>query len=180
MACLWTIRSFYTWRIPTYTILLDSSTTINKEIRTRNILDEYGETMPFEGCLTDFDKFIEGGRLTWTWFEELFNVLPPVNSISMYTVKYNWIQETFNKLPPNANKETMRRYASADKYWSRRHIRWLPYVARLDHLDRYLWESAALAWLYRCMCWVSNRIVVRLASPYATTTVIDLLTVSYF
>ncbi|RYR15746.1 hypothetical protein Ahy_B04g072671 [Arachis hypogaea] len=65
------------------------------------------------GCLTDFDKFIEGGRLAWTWFEELLGVLPPVNSIGMYTVKYNWIQETFNELPPDADKETVRRYAWA-------------------------------------------------------------------
>ncbi|RYR13783.1 hypothetical protein Ahy_B04g070594 isoform L [Arachis hypogaea] len=46
---------------------------------------------------------------------------------------------------------------------NRIHIRWLPYVARLEELGTYSWGSAALAWLYRCMCRVANRHVVKWA-----------------
>ncbi|RYR12616.1 hypothetical protein Ahy_B04g070074 isoform B [Arachis hypogaea] len=44
---------------------------------------------------------------------------------------------------------------------NRIHIRWLPYVARLEEMGGYSWGSAALAWLYRCMCRVANRHVVK-------------------
>ncbi|RYR08832.1 hypothetical protein Ahy_B05g076663 isoform D [Arachis hypogaea] len=53
----------------------------------------------------------------------------------------------------------------ADKSGNRIHIRWLPYVARLEEMGGYSWGSAALAWLYRCMCRVANRHVVKLAGP---------------
>ncbi|RYR12436.1 hypothetical protein Ahy_B04g069981 [Arachis hypogaea] len=52
-----------------------------------------------------------------------------------------------------------------DKSANRVHIRWLPFVASLDDMGSYSWGSAALAWLYRCMCWVVNRNVTNLASP---------------
>ncbi|QHO59055.1 uncharacterized protein DS421_3g95840 [Arachis hypogaea] len=48
---------------------------------------------------------------------------------------------------------------------NRIHIKWLPYVARLEEMGGYSWGSAALAWLYRCMCRVANRHVVKLARP---------------
>ncbi|RYR12615.1 hypothetical protein Ahy_B04g070074 isoform A [Arachis hypogaea] len=90
------------------------------------------------GCLTDFHLCIEGGR-------------PALG----------------------ADKETVRRFARAymmmllgtqlfaDKSGNRIHIRWLPYVARLEEMGGYSWGSAALAWLYRCMCRVANRHVVK-------------------
>ncbi|RYQ90888.1 hypothetical protein Ahy_B09g096837 isoform J [Arachis hypogaea] len=53
----------------------------------------------------------------------------------------------------------------ADKSGNCIHIRWLPYVARLEEMGTYSWGSAALAWLYRCMCRVANRHVVKLAGP---------------
>ncbi|RYR68311.1 hypothetical protein Ahy_A03g014807 [Arachis hypogaea] len=37
----------------------------------------------------------------------------------------------------------------ADKFGNHIHIRWLPYVARLEEMGSYSWGSAALAWLYR-------------------------------
>ncbi|RYQ80529.1 hypothetical protein Ahy_Scaffold1g106884 isoform A [Arachis hypogaea] len=89
-------------------------------------------------CLTDFHIYIEGGRPAW---------------------------------------DTVRRYARAyimmllgtqlfaDKSGNRIYIRWLPYVARLEEMGSYSWESTALAWLYRCMCRVANRHVVKLAGP---------------
>ncbi|RYR12618.1 hypothetical protein Ahy_B04g070076 isoform H [Arachis hypogaea] len=85
--------------------------------------------------------------------------------------------ETFAECPDGADEETVRRFVRAyimmllgtqlfaDKSGNRIHIRWLPYVARLEEMGRYSWGSAALAWLYRCMCRVANRHVVKLAGP---------------
>ncbi|RYR04490.1 hypothetical protein Ahy_B06g084229 [Arachis hypogaea] len=53
--------------------------------------------------------------------------------------------------------------AIGDKSRTCLHIRWLPYVARLENLGRYRWGSAAHSWLYRCMCRVANRHVIKLA-----------------
>ncbi|XP_015939265.1 protein MAIN-LIKE 2-like [Arachis duranensis] len=81
------------------------------------------------GCLTDFHLYIQGGRPAWEWFQELLG----------------------------ADEETLRRYARAyimmllgtqlfaDKSSNRIHIRWLPYMARLEEMDGYNWGSAALA-----------------------------------
>ncbi|XP_015971515.1 protein MAIN-LIKE 2-like [Arachis duranensis] len=129
------------------------------------------------GDLTDFSRFIEGGRPPWVWFEELLGVLPPTNCIDKFTVKCTWFEETFSELPQGADDETVRRYARAyimmflstqlfgDKLGTRLHIRWLPYVARLEDMGQYSWGSAALSWLYRCMCRVANKNVVKLAGP---------------
>ncbi|RYR16427.1 hypothetical protein Ahy_B04g073443 [Arachis hypogaea] len=38
-----------------------------------------------------------------------------------------------------------------DKSGIHMHIRWLPYLARLEDMDRYSWGSATLSWLYRCL-----------------------------
>ncbi|RYQ90220.1 hypothetical protein Ahy_B09g096439 isoform D [Arachis hypogaea] len=56
-------------------------------------------------------------------------------------------------------------YLFGDKSGTCLHIRWLPYVARLEDMGQYSWGSAALSWLYRCMCRVANRNVVKLAGP---------------
>ncbi|RYR55444.1 hypothetical protein Ahy_A06g030658 [Arachis hypogaea] len=86
-------------------------------------------------------------------------------------------EETFGECPEGADDETVRRYARAyimmllgtqlfaDKSGNRIHIRWLPFVARLEDMGTYSWGSAALAWLYRCMCRVANRNVIKLAGP---------------
>ncbi|RYR05964.1 hypothetical protein Ahy_B06g085779 [Arachis hypogaea] len=86
-------------------------------------------------------------------------------------------QETFSELLQGADDETVRRYARAyitmilstqlfgNKSGTRLHIRWLPYVARLEDMGQYSWGSAALSWLFRCMCRVVNRNVVKLAGP---------------
>ncbi|XP_072071844.1 protein MAIN-LIKE 1-like [Arachis hypogaea] len=97
--------------------------------------------------------------------------------VQKYAVNCSWFQETFGECPEDADEETVRRYARAyimmllgtqlfaDKSGNRIHIRWLPYVTRLEELGTYSWGSAALAWLYRCMCRVANRHVVKLAGP---------------
>ncbi|XP_072064204.1 serine/threonine-protein phosphatase 7 long form homolog [Arachis hypogaea] len=102
------------------------------------------------GCLTDFARYVEGGRPAW---------------------------ETFSELPQGADNETVRRYAHTyimmllstqlfgDKSGTRLHIHWLPYVARLEDMGQYSWGSAALSWLFRCMCRMTNRNVVKLAGP---------------
>ncbi|RYR24815.1 hypothetical protein Ahy_B02g058357 [Arachis hypogaea] len=86
-------------------------------------------------------------------------------------------EETFTECPVGADEETVRRFARAyimmllgtqlfaDKSGNRIHIRWLPFVARLEEMGGYSWGSAALGWLYRCMCRVANRHVVKLAGP---------------
>ncbi|RYR33326.1 hypothetical protein Ahy_A10g047901 [Arachis hypogaea] len=43
--------------------------------------------------------------------------------------------------------------------------RWLPYVARLEDMGGCSWGSAALSWLYRCMCHMASRHGVKLARP---------------
>ncbi|XP_072080924.1 protein MAIN-LIKE 1-like [Arachis hypogaea] len=127
------------------------------------------------GCPTDFQRFIDGGRPAWVWFQELLGVLPPADCIDKFTVKCTWMQETFSHLPHDANEETDRRYVRAyimmllstqlfgDKSGTRMHIRWLPYVARLEDMCGYSWGSATLSWLYRCLCHITNRNLVKLA-----------------
>ncbi|RYQ86075.1 hypothetical protein Ahy_B10g105735 [Arachis hypogaea] len=95
--------------------------------------------------------------------------------VQKYAVNCSWFQETFGECPEGADEDTVRRYARAyimmllgtqlfaDKSGNRVHIRWLPFVARLEEMGTYSWGSAALAWLYRCMCRVANRNVIKLA-----------------
>nr|XP_029143970.1 protein MAIN-LIKE 1-like [Arachis hypogaea] len=128
------------------------------------------------GCPGEFEKYMEGGRPAWEWFQDLFGELPLPNKVKQMTVHFTWFHERFSVLPPDANKETIRIYARAyimmllstqlfrDKSLNQVHIRWLPFVANLDDMGRYSWGSAALAWLYRCMCRVANRNVTNLAS----------------
>ncbi|RYR37592.1 hypothetical protein Ahy_A09g042466 [Arachis hypogaea] len=83
----------------------------------------------------------------------------------------------FGELTERVDEPTVRRYARAyimillgtqlfaDKSSNRIHIRWLPYVARLEDMDGYSWGSASLSWLYRCMCRVANRHVSKLVEP---------------
>ncbi|XP_072084722.1 protein MAIN-LIKE 1-like [Arachis hypogaea] len=133
--------------------------------------------LPVSGCLTDFEKLIEDDRPAWEWFEELFGELPPPNKVKQFTVHFTWFHERFKVLPQDATEDTVRIYARAyimmllstqlfgDKSGNRVHIWWLPFVARLDEMGSYSWASAALAWLYRCMCRVANKNVTNLAGP---------------
>ncbi|RYQ91734.1 hypothetical protein Ahy_B09g097749 isoform B [Arachis hypogaea] len=77
---------------------------------------------PVSGCLTDFENLMENERPAWVWFRVL---------------------------PADASKETVRIYARAyilmlltsqlfaDKNANRVHLRWLPYLALMDDLDRW-------------------------------------------
>ncbi|XP_072066886.1 serine/threonine-protein phosphatase 7 long form homolog [Arachis hypogaea] len=111
------------------------------------------------GCLTDFHLYIEGGRPAWVWFEELLGVVPHPSQVQKFAVNCTWFQETFGHCPEGADEDTVRRFARAYI------MIWLPYVARIEEMGSYSWGSAALAWLYHCMCRVANRHVVKLAGP---------------
>ncbi|RYR36933.1 hypothetical protein Ahy_A09g041882 [Arachis hypogaea] len=68
-----------------------------------------------------------------------------------FAMNCSWFQEIFGGLPEGADEPTIRG--------------WLPYVDRLEDMRGYNWGSTALSWLYRCMCCVANRHVVKLAGP---------------
>ncbi|XP_072061947.1 protein MAIN-LIKE 1-like [Arachis hypogaea] len=101
------------------------------------------------GCLTDFQIYIQGGCSAWVWFQELLDVLPPANQIQKFAVNCTWFHKTFEECPNGADEETVRRHARAyimmllgtqlfaDKSGNRIHIRWLPYVARLEEMGSY-------------------------------------------
>ncbi|QHN79204.1 uncharacterized protein DS421_19g668080 [Arachis hypogaea] len=124
-----------------------------------------------------FQIYIQGVRPAWVWFQELLGVIPPPSQVQKYAVNCSWFQEDFGECPDGVDEETVRRFARAyimmllgtqlfaDKSGNRIHIRWLPYVARLEEMGTYSWGSAALAWLYWCMCRVANKHVVKLAGP---------------
>ncbi|QHO34223.1 uncharacterized protein DS421_9g265120 [Arachis hypogaea] len=121
------------------------------------------------------------GEYTITLQMELLGVLPPANCIDKFTVKCIWFEETFSELPQGADDETVRRYARAyivmllstqlfgDKSVTRLHIRWLPYVARLEDMSQYSWvplrchgytgactvwqTEMSSSWLVHCSCY---------------------------
>ncbi|RYR31595.1 hypothetical protein Ahy_B01g056423 [Arachis hypogaea] len=88
---------------------------------------------------------------------ELLGVIPPPSQVQKFVVNCTWFEETFGECPEGANEETVRCFARAyimmllgtqlfaDKSGNRIHIRWLPYVARLEEMGTYGWGSAALA-----------------------------------
>ncbi|QHO07220.1 uncharacterized protein DS421_14g461720 [Arachis hypogaea] len=134
---------------------------------------------PVCGCLSDFEQLMDGGKHAWQWFEELFGELPPEDCIDEFTVSYGWFQNRFRVMPTDATEPTVHVYELGyimmllstmlfgDKFGARVHLRWLPYVADLDELDKYIWGLATLSWLYRCLCRVANRNVKNLAGPVA-------------
>ncbi|RYR27940.1 hypothetical protein Ahy_B01g052012 [Arachis hypogaea] len=83
--------------------------------------------------------------------EELLGVIPPPSQVQKFAVNCTWFQKTFGECPAGADEETVRRFARAyimmllgtqlfaDKSGNRIHIRWLPYVARLEKMGTYSW-----------------------------------------
>ncbi|QHN93547.1 uncharacterized protein DS421_17g593650 [Arachis hypogaea] len=133
--------------------------------------------MPFGECTITLQDVAYQLGLPVDGRYELLGVIPPPSQVQKYAINCSWFQETFGECPEGADEETVQRFACAyimmllgtqlfaDKSGNRIHIRWLPYVARLEEMGTYSWGSAALAWLYRCMCRVANRHVVKLAGP---------------
>ncbi|RYR48825.1 hypothetical protein Ahy_A07g034892 [Arachis hypogaea] len=62
------------------------------------------------GCLTEFERYIQDGRLAWVWFQELLVVLPPADCIDKFTVRCSWMLDTFEEIPVGADDATVRRY----------------------------------------------------------------------
>ncbi|RYR75800.1 hypothetical protein Ahy_A01g000381 [Arachis hypogaea] len=97
---------------------------------------------------------------------ELFGELLPSDKVKQFTVHFTWFHRRFTVLPAYASKDTVRIYARAyimmllstqlfsDKSVNQIHIRWLPFVVRLDDMGAYSWSSTALAWLIdACVGW---------------------------
>ncbi|RYR65944.1 hypothetical protein Ahy_A03g011869 isoform A [Arachis hypogaea] len=152
------------WRPETYTFHMPFG---ECTITLQDVAYQLGllvDGLPVSRCLKDFEK-------RQTGVGELFGGLPPQNKVKQYTIHFTWFHERFTVLPNDATEETVRIYARAyimmllstqlfgDKSGNRVHIWWLSFVARLDDMVSYSWGSAALAWLYRCMCRVANRTV---------------------
>ncbi|XP_072064217.1 protein MAIN-LIKE 1-like [Arachis hypogaea] len=97
-------------------------------------------------CLSDFQIYIQGGRPAW---------------VQKYAVNCSWFQETFGECPEGADEETVRRFARAYIMMLLGTQLFADKSGRLDEMGTYSWGSAALAWLYWCMCRVANRHVVK-------------------
>ncbi|RYQ88441.1 hypothetical protein Ahy_B09g095630 isoform C [Arachis hypogaea] len=75
----------------------------------------------------------------------------PEDKVNQFIVHFTWFHERFRVLPANATEDTVRIYARAhimmllstqlfgDKSENWVHIRWLPFVARLDEMGTYSW-----------------------------------------
>ncbi|QHN97022.1 uncharacterized protein DS421_18g623890 [Arachis hypogaea] len=98
------------------------------------------------GCLTNFQTYIQGGPGSRRRLESAPREPTRRQSGAMLGAYIMMLLGT---------------QLFADKSGNCIHIRWLPYVARLEDMGGYSWGSAALAWLYRCMCRVANRHVVK-------------------
>ncbi|XP_025685426.1 protein MAIN-LIKE 2-like [Arachis hypogaea] len=112
------------------------------------------------GCLTDFQIYIQGGRPAW---------------------------ETFGECPEGADMETVRRYARAyimmllgtqlfaDKSDKRIHIRWLPYVARLEEMGAYSWGVGSTSMVVPLHVPSGQQTCGEVSWPVTVTSVLDLL-----
>ncbi|RYQ87823.1 hypothetical protein Ahy_B09g095369 [Arachis hypogaea] len=107
--------------------------------------------------------------------DKIIPYLERTDKVKQFTVQFTWFHERFRVLPADATEDTICIYARVyimmllstqlfgDKSANRVHIRWLSFMARLDEMGTYSWGSAALAWLYRCMCRVANKNATNLA-----------------
>ncbi|RYQ91096.1 hypothetical protein Ahy_B09g096956 isoform B [Arachis hypogaea] len=116
------------------------------------------------------------GECTVTLQDVVFQLGLPIDgrAVSGFLAEFH---ERFRVLPEDVTEDTVRIYARAyimlllstklfgDKSANRVHIQWLPFMANFDDMGSYSWGSAALAWLYRCMCRVANRNITNLVGP---------------
>ncbi|MED6167794.1 hypothetical protein PIB30_006074 [Stylosanthes scabra] len=105
------------------------------------------------GCLWDFENMMpEGtGRPRWDWFREMFGEPPAPPVANQCTVTFSWLRTTFGVLPDHLTDEMVLMHARVyiwmllsiclfgDKTGARAHVRWLPYLLRIDDLGRYSW-----------------------------------------
>ncbi|MED6194208.1 hypothetical protein PIB30_026325 [Stylosanthes scabra] len=88
------------------------------------------------------------GRPRWDWFLEMFGELPEGNERDACIVTFSWLKSRFGDLPRGASDELVVRYARAyiwmllstflfgDKTAAWAHVRWLPFLLRIDELGR--------------------------------------------
>ena len=79
------------------------------------------------------------------------------------------LEQLAGPLPPNVEEDDMHKYARCyilallgdtifgDKSGDRVHLMWVQQLEDLRNPDKYSWESACLAWLYRKLCRASDR-----------------------
>ncbi|RYR08413.1 hypothetical protein Ahy_B05g076087 [Arachis hypogaea] len=63
------------------------------------------------GCLIDFEKLMDDGKLVWEWFQELFGKLPPPDKVKQFTFHFTWFHERFRVLQADTTKDTICIYA---------------------------------------------------------------------
>ncbi|RYR16164.1 hypothetical protein Ahy_B04g073147 [Arachis hypogaea] len=142
------------------------------------------------GCLSDFQIYIQGGRPAWVWFQKLLGVIPPPSQVQKYAVNCSWFQETFGECPEGADEETVRRFARAyimmllgtqlfaDKSGNHIHIRWLPYVARLEEMGTYSWGVCSTGMVVPVHVPSGEQTCGQVSGPTTATSVLDLLALS--
>ncbi|QHO59411.1 uncharacterized protein DS421_3g98900 [Arachis hypogaea] len=101
------------WRPETHTFHLPfgECTVTLQDVAFQLGLPVDGEAV--SGCLGEFETYMEGGRPSWEWFEDLFGERPPPNKVKQMTVNFTWFRDRFRVLPADASEETVRIYARA-------------------------------------------------------------------
>ncbi|MED6208409.1 hypothetical protein PIB30_044745 [Stylosanthes scabra] len=86
------------------------------------------------------------GRPRWHWFQEMFGEPPAPPVADQCIVTFSWLRSTFGVLPDHLTNEMVLMHARAyiwmllsiclfgDKTGARAHVRWLPYLLRIDDL----------------------------------------------
>ncbi|MED6196948.1 hypothetical protein PIB30_052136 [Stylosanthes scabra] len=125
---------------------------IEEEYDDEEIDEEGGEWKKEEGTHVNFKL---------QWFEDMFGQLPEPQHRDACTVIFSWFTSTFEMFSDDAKEELVVRNARAyitillstalfeDNTVARVHLRWLPFMDRIDDLGGYNWGSAALTWPYR-------------------------------
>ncbi|RYR25029.1 hypothetical protein Ahy_B02g058670 [Arachis hypogaea] len=112
-----------------------------------------------------------------------------VLQVQKYAVNCSWFQETFGECPEGADDETVQRYARAyimmllgtqlfaDKSGNRIHIRWIPYVARLEEMGTYSWGVCSTGMVVPMHVPSGEQTCGQVSGPTTATSVLDLLAI---
>ena len=95
---------------------------------------------------------------------EYIGIVPPENALVGSTLKLKWLKVNMFNLPAEHTPQQLATHYKAyilgligvvlmlDKSGDRVHLMYLPLLAYLDRVGRYIWGSTCLAHLYREMC----------------------------